>query len=513
MKKNLLMLAFLGILFTSCKNSVLDELQPQKENSEKQSIYSSIALNQIIKTDRVFQDDWNGLDDVPFRSRHYYPSNGLNLPVVVIAHADGASQDYTDYDNIGFALAAQNMYVISINRKSYDMGAYHTFDALLTAHLKRLYLDKNGQTLPLSTTSSDNGFQILRPLSKNVMLIGHSAGGRAMLYKGPSIIQNLHLDLKAVVGLAPTMNPEAPVFSNVPFFMIQGTADTDGGICNHYQKASNVFDARAKVPVFEGYAGNQAERAYIMLHAAHYMEGNSKVVALTKAIALAYLKTNRTLLNQYIRNQTNKLEGTWVQYWDNENQEVVYNALPVFGQASPPTLTANGVYLSQNAAYRHLGNDPERTSTLHRSYALKITKNIFQLGKHQASFKIVFPQTIQNRQYLRFRAGELFDFTQREDYSAEGLDIRIRLIYKGIYRNSVSKWASMSNVCGKVINPHTLLCPRNIMSSYVMPLTAFGYNGQQISGVEFDLGGDFNQTLMMDDIAFTYPLLSVVNPS
>jgi len=503
MKQNLLIIALLGILFTSCKNSVLDELEQQQQLNQKQANIQNIGLNQLIKTDKVFYANWNGAN-TPFYSRHYYPTNTLNLPVVVISHADGTDQDYKDYDALGFALAAQNMYVISINRGfTNDMNEYDDFDELLTTHLKKLYLDKNGQTLPVV---QGGGFQIIKPLSTNVMLFGHSAGGRATMYKGKSVIETLNLNLKAIVGLAPTMNGQAPLLSNTPFFIIQGNSDRDGGYCNHYEKAVNIFNARPKVPLFEGYAGN-GERAYVMVSGGHYIEGDSRVVNLTKAIALAYLKNNKTLFNEHIRHQTNKLNNTWVQYWDNGNQETVYTALP-FGQTS--TLTPNGVNLSQNMAYRHLGDDAERTSTLHHSYTLKVTKNLFQLGTQTASFKLVFPGTVQYKQHLRFRAGQLFDFTQGETYSAAGIDIRIRLIYKGFGRNRFSSWAYMSDVCGKVSNPYTSLCPRNIMTSYVMPLSAFDYNGQQISGVEFDLGGDFNKTLMIDDIAFTNPVFNAV---
>ncbi|OJJ14903.1 hypothetical protein BKI52_40830 [marine bacterium AO1-C] len=505
MKRIFLIFTLLGILFTSCKNSVLDELEQQKQVNQNQANIQNLGFNLLQKTDKVFYANWNGAN-TPFYSRHYYPTNTFNLPVVVISHADGTNQDYKDYDAIGFALAAQNMYVISINRKSNDMDEYDDFDELLTAHLKQLYLDKNGQTLPVV---QGGGFQILKPLSTNVMLFGHSAGGRATLYKGKSVVQSLNLNLKAVVGLAPTMNVGAPSLGNTPFFIIQGTGDMDGGPCRHFEKVTNTFNAQAKVPIFEGYSGN-AERAYVLLNSiisGHYIEDDSKVVTLTKAIALAYLKNNKTLFNQHIRHQSNKLAGTWVQYWDNANQETVYTALP-FGQTS--TLTPNGVFLSQNLAYRHLGNDPERTSTLHRSYTLKVTKNIFQIGNPAASFKIDFPGTVQFKQHLRFRAGQLFDFNQGENYSATGIDIRVRLIYKGIGRNAVSSWANMSAVCGKVINPNTINCPRNVMTSYVMPLSAFGYNGQQITAVEFDLGRGFNKTLMLDDIAFTNPVFNAV---
>lgn len=499
MKHKLLVLALLSLLFTACKKSpVLNELEQQKQINQKQRTAQNLVLNQLVKTDKVFYDNWNG-SSKPFYSRHYYPTNTMNLPVVVISHADGLNQDYKDYDALGFALAAQKMYVISINRKSNGMHSYDGFDELLTAHLKRLYLDKNGQTLP---TGPGGDFQIIKPLSKNVMLFGHSAGGRATLYKGKSVIQNLNLNLKAVIGLAPTMNISAPALYNVPFFIIQGTGDTDGGYCRHYEKSTNAFNARAKVPIFEGYSGS-SERAYIMLNAAvgHYIEDHTNVVTLTKAIALAYLKNNKTLFNQHIRYQTNKLTSTWVQYWDNGNNEIVYAANPF---VQPSTLTPDGVNLSQTMSYYHLNNDPERTSTLHRSSTLKITKNIFQIGTPRASFKVVFPQTMQNKQHLRFRAGQLFDFTQGEAYSNAGIDIRIRLIYKGLLgRKNVSEWAYMSDVCGKVINPHILNCPRNVMTSYVMPLTSFNYSGQTIAGVEFDLGGDFNKTLMIDDIAFT----------
>lgn len=501
MKQNLLILALLGVLFTACKNSVLDELDQQKQANQTQANIQNIGLNQLVKTDKIFYDTWNGAN-TPFRSRHYYPSNTLNLPVVVISHADGVGQDHTDYDALGFALAAQNMYVISINRGfANGMNEYDDFDELLTKHLKKLYLDQNGQVLPLV---QGGGFQLIKTLSTNVMLFGHSAGGRATLYKGKSVIESLNLNLKAVVGLAPTMNTAAPSFNNTPFFIIQGTADQDGVLCAHYRKTSNIFSAASKVPIFEGYSGN-GERAYIMVDGGHFIEASNRVVTLTKAIALAYLKNNKTLFNEHIRYQSNKIPFTWVQYWDNGNNETVYTALP-FGQT--PTLTSNGVLLSQNLAYRHLGNDPERTSTLHSSYTLKVTKNFFQIGT--ASFKVTFPESVQYKQHLRFRAGQLFDFTQGESYSDAGIDIRIRLIYKNSGRSRYSSWANMSDVCGKVINPNMAQCPRNVMTSYVMPLTSFGYNGQEIAGVEFDLGGNFNKTLMMDDIAFTNPVFNAV---
>lgn len=114
--------------------------------------------------------------------------------LVIIAHADGQGpiiDAHLNYGPLAEHLASHAFIVVSINRYATQSitGAQGVFRPLLDAHLQHLY----------------NSSPVRFSITDNVALLGHSAGGRAVLTQADTV-EDAGRDLRAVVLLAPTVN-------------------------------------------------------------------------------------------------------------------------------------------------------------------------------------------------------------------------------------------------------------------------------------------------------------------
>lgn len=497
---------FLLALSLVCSGSLL----VARESSALNKVPNSIVVTNYEVDETI---EVSGMQENMI-GRYYYPARGEDLGVVVIAHADGKT--HLQYDDLATSLAQSGVFVASIDRTildNLDDGVLQYYD-LLQHHLKYLFKELNNETL--STTQ----FPFKDPesptvLSHKVMLVGHSAGGRATFYRGKSAVNDLMgLDLKAIVGIAPTLGPldgAYPDLDDLPAFILQGNADTDNifapGTEEIHFDYSNV--ARAKVGLLE--QPNGSERAYILVSGPHAIQDSNDVVAYIRFISKAFLKNDRGSFDQYIRFQStpyvNPATGfetySNILYW-NDGDHKVFRALtgfiPVGWNFS--TLIVNKLETTKAPAQTLLGT-PDATKTLHFSKALKVVEYTSQdpSSKGVRTLKFLFNQPVADASYLRFNAGQLFKY-ETESYSSEGINALIRLHYDG---GGTSEWRLLSEICGAITSAELVFIDRNIMKTYVIPLDAFaaGPVGAAVSGVEFDLTDVLHRKrLMLDDMAF-----------
>lgn len=449
--------------------------------------------------------------------KYYYPLGGEDLGVVVIAHADGAN--HLSYDGLATSLAESGFFVASIDRiilDSLDDGVIQFYD-LLQFHLKYLFQEFNNETL---STHQFPIKDIASPtiLSHQVLLLGHSAGGRATFYSGRSAVTDLRgLQLKAILGIAPTLGTldgQIPNLDNLPTFIIQGNADADNVIIGFEEVHFNYSNiATAKVGLLED--PNNSERAYILVSGSHLIQNQDDVVAYAVFIARAFLGGDRSAFDEYIRYQStpyaNPVNGVEtysnILYWNDGDQKVFRASTGVIPAGwNHSTLITTNLSLAKAPAQTQLGT-PDDTKTLHFSKTLKVGRS--SRGgqtpplKNTQRLKFLFNQSVTGASYLRFNACQLF-FFEYQGHSNEGIDPLIRLIYAG-EGSPTSEWRSLSHVDERVVTADLVLIDRNIMKTYVLSLDAFleGPVGTAIAGIEFDLTDALGtKKLMLDDMAF-----------
>lgn len=132
--------------------------------------------------------------------------------LAIIAHADGSGVNHLDYDALGRHLASNALIAVSVRR--YPPGqagdAWTVFDDVLTDTLDYLY----------------NRSGVRDFLGDRIGLIGHSAGGRSVIYNAGAV-GTFGKDLRAVIAMSPTVSMPAVTLNGVtPAFLgIQVAAD------------------------------------------------------------------------------------------------------------------------------------------------------------------------------------------------------------------------------------------------------------------------------------------------
>ena len=200
--------------------------------------------------------------------------------LAVIAHADGVNTSYLSYDALGRHLASNALIVASVNRYPdfAQAGAWEVFDDLLVRNLDYLY----GQ-------SGVRDF-----LGDRVGLIGHSAGGKSVLYNA-SAVESFGKELHALILMSPSVNT-APVTLNgvVPAFLgIHVFSDSDAG--TYGSKAENapmqsVFRVYDEVGVTADPDTFSVEKDMLFISTGgHYYESQPFVLAYVNAFLQAHV--------------------------------------------------------------------------------------------------------------------------------------------------------------------------------------------------------------------------------
>lgn len=455
-------------------------------------------------------------ESVDLFGKYYYSALGLNKPLIVIAHADGTSVDLDSYESMAMELANKGYFVASVDRKGIGFDGHNSvtsFYELLQKHLKALYLQFNGTTLYTNSLPYANP-AIPDVISHDVMLIGHSAGGRAVFYEGKSAVQSLKgLSLKSMVGIAPTLGlmpgNVKPDVSGIPHFIIQGRND------NEYLPGYNVHFSidnpyMSKVGLFETTLGWGAERGYILTPGNHLIQENSNTKTIISSIADAFLINDRNEFDDLIRYQTSA-DPEWNILYYRNSDDIYYQGSSggwVFPWMLYTTKTTQGLITSEHYSQNLLGTGDD-TKILHWTNALKIRSQYVGIGwvtskppTRTLQFDLSVDYPYNTGHYLRFNAGQLFNFDYQV-FSNVGIDPTIQLIYDD---GSVSNAILMSHLdCGPIRAEQITVVERNIMQTYVVPLSEFRNRtgASHIDKVKFSFGSSIGtKTVIMDDLGF-----------
>ena len=177
------------------------------------------------------------LDRTPLAGRVWYPAEGENCPVLVIAHGNHeiTTDSYLGYAYLGEYLASHGYVVASVDQNACNLLTNENDGraVLLLEHIG-LLLDFNGR----------EGNPLYRRLdSGNIAIAGHSRGGEmaatAYLFndydrypENGAVRFDYHYDIKSVIAIAPTVNQYKPAdhsveLEDVNYLLLHGAADRD----------------------------------------------------------------------------------------------------------------------------------------------------------------------------------------------------------------------------------------------------------------------------------------------
>jgi len=177
------------------------------------------------------------LHEVPMIGRIWYPEDGINYPVLFIAHGNHeiAVDSYLGYDYLGEYLASHGYVVVSVDHNACNMltGENDGRAILLLKHI--------GQVLSYGKDPANPLFGKLD--ADNLAIAGHSRGGEmvatAYLFNGydrypenGSIQFDYDYPIKSIIAIAPTVNQYKPAdhsvkLEDVNYLLLHGACDRD----------------------------------------------------------------------------------------------------------------------------------------------------------------------------------------------------------------------------------------------------------------------------------------------
>jgi len=189
--------------------------------------------------DGVYADFYLGYDlnRVPLVGRVWYPEDGINYPVLFIAHGNHeiTVDSYLGYDYLGEYLASHGYVVVSVDHNACNLmvGENDGRAVLLLEHI--------GQLLSYGKDPKSPLFGKLD--ADNLAIAGHSRGGEmvatAYLFNGydrypenGSIRFDYGYPIKSIIAIAPTVNQYKPAdhsvhLEDVNYLLLHGACDRD----------------------------------------------------------------------------------------------------------------------------------------------------------------------------------------------------------------------------------------------------------------------------------------------
>lgn len=177
------------------------------------------------------------LDHVPLRGRVWYPAEGENCPLLVIAHGNHeiTTDSYLGYAYLGEYLASHGYAVASVDQNACNLLSNENDGRAV------LLLEHIGWLLEASGREGDPLYRRLD--NENIAVAGHSRGGEmaatAYLFNGydrypenGAIRFDYHYKIKSVIAIAPTVNQYKPAghsvaLEDVNYLALHGAADRD----------------------------------------------------------------------------------------------------------------------------------------------------------------------------------------------------------------------------------------------------------------------------------------------
>ena len=177
------------------------------------------------------------LSEVPMRGRVWYPADGKNCPVLLIAHGNPeiTTQSYLGYEYLGEYLASHGYVVVSVDQNACNMlsGENDARAVLLLEHIGLILRYNRDKNNPLYNCVDED----------NIAIAGHSRGGEmvatAYLFNGydhypeNGVIQfNYNYNIKSLIAIAPTVNQYKPAdhsvkVEDVNYLLLHGSSDRD----------------------------------------------------------------------------------------------------------------------------------------------------------------------------------------------------------------------------------------------------------------------------------------------
>jgi len=514
MKKLTLVTIILALGLTSCSEWV-KEIQPEPGSTGPQSqAIPDITNNPTPGKPGPYDVCFRNYDidsDLQARGVIYVPVTDdrsckviRDFPLVLIAHADGA--DYGDYHDLAMHLASNALVVVSFDRTG--ITADGPFDQLLEDHLDYLY-----------GTS-----QVATVITNQIGLIGHSAGGRAVI-EHAGVINDYGKQLKALIVLAPTVGD-----TNVDFLLAQ---ECEAFLGLHPANDSDVTAFGNKK------AGEPMESTFKYYDDAGIIKGNPNNLSLTKdmifatsavpdyhyfqnkdfslAFINAFLQVHlngHSIFNRFLKNQEKPPSLTTTVHQQHADPERLVVAdfesnnknINTLGE----TIEFSGTGITQTqAGWAHLLDEfsPHHTKVLRFEW----NKTTQVLGKKQSgAISFALPDVdISNYRYVSFRITQVYHHQNNPNGTDRDLTVKI-----GSPKVKLGSGVNVSNYGGKLHFPIKMVAPigalqeeqtKNAMRSYLIPLNVFDnvdLNKVNQVVLDFSDSGASTTTFILDDLEF-----------
>ncbi|MCM1180100.1 MAG: hypothetical protein NC347_07580 [Clostridium sp.] len=178
-----------------------------------------------------------GLDEAPLAGRIWYPQDGLNCPVVFIAHGnhDFGVPSYLGYDYLGEYLASNGYVVVSVDENVVNElnGENDARAVLLLENMKAALAENEDPQSVLYRKINPDG----------IAIAGHSRGGEmvaaAYLFNALSAYPDngkrkfdYHFNISSIIAIAPTVDQYMPAehaveLCDVNYLLLHGSNDQD----------------------------------------------------------------------------------------------------------------------------------------------------------------------------------------------------------------------------------------------------------------------------------------------
>ncbi|GJM34911.1 MAG: hypothetical protein DHS20C18_39120 [Saprospiraceae bacterium] len=455
------------------------------------------------------------------RGNAFVTNRDFNL--VIIAHADGQgpiADAHLNYSALANHLASNALIVVSINRYALQSsgGAIDIIEQVLENHLNYLYDES----------------PVRNVITNNVGLIGHSAGGRAMI-RAAYVVDDLNKNLRAVALMAPTISlNETTSFDGIAngFLGIQITEDSDfnayGGKAEH-QIMSSVFKIYDEVGVNPGNAntfGIEKDMLYVQMETvvpggSHYFQNQPFTLAYINAFMQLHLN-HHNIFRRFLKYQERppslnlaQVPNIWQQHEDLsrltladfQNGDISENTLGGDIEFSNLTIT------NQQVAEAHLIDpfSPHHSQVLSFETDVSISPN----AEKRVTFHLPAPTSLNAYAYIGFRITQVYH--PDENPSGSPINFAVEIASTG---GTTSR--QVSDHGGLLPFPAVLSAPvnppnsapevnqsngqtKNAMRSYLIRLSAFeGIDLAQVQSVSIDftdvVAADVH--LILDDVAF-----------
>lgn len=424
-----------------------------------------------------------------------------DFPLVLIAHADGAN--YGDYHDLAMHLASNAFVVVSFDRTGFTVD--DPFDQLLEDHLDYLY----------------GPSQVATVITDQIGLIGHSAGGRAVVAHA-GVINDYGKHLKSLIVLAPTVQDSGVEFP------LDGKCESFLGLHTTYDSDVSAFGNKV--------AGQPMKSTFKYYDDAGIKMGDPNILSLTKDMVFAesgdhyfqnkdfsltfinaFLQVHlngHSIFNRFLKNQEKPPSLTTTVHQQHADPERLVVADFENDKADLNTLDGAIDFYGTGITEEEVGwahqldeFSPHHTGVLR--FEWNKTTQVF--GKKQSgTISFALPDIdISTYRYLSFRITQVYDPQNNPNGTDRDLTVKI-----GSPKIKLGSGVNVSDHGGLLHFPIKMVAPigpaqeeqtKNAMRSYIIRLSAFDnvdlHKVNQLV-LDFSISGAAATTFILDDLEF-----------